>query len=82
MRGQLARCIDEMAGDNFDGAGVRQTAADDQHQSNNHGCRMSETGKRLVGRHQAGEKRDQQCDESDEIVAPASPNQENKDEKQ
>ena len=80
--GSLRDCVDHVARHHLDGAGIGQAAADDQDQRNDDRRRMAETRERLFLRHEAGQQREQQRDEGNQVVAPAPPDQEHKNKQQ
>jgi hypothetical protein len=82
MTSQPATCIHDVASQQLDDTGIRQTAADNQNQRDNNRGGMAETGKRGLFRHDACQQSDQQCAECNQVVTPAPPDQEHEYEKQ
>ena len=54
---ELARAVDDITRNELDCAGVRQPAADNQHEGDNHGRGVPEPGKSLLLRHHADDHR-------------------------
>ena len=82
VRGQALRRAHDRAGQDVDGAGVRQPLADDQHQGDDHGGGMAEAEEGLVDRHHADDDRGQERGEGHQVVAPAPPDQKDHDDGQ
>ena len=71
-----------LLGDQFDGTGIRQALADNQHQRNNDRGGMTKTGKGSFLGHHTDQQRHDQGDEGHQVIAPTAPYQENEYEKQ
>jgi len=73
MRTQLARLVDNIAGQQFDRTGVRQTATHDEYQCDDNRCRVAKAGKCQLFRYYASKQCNQQSAERNDVVAPAAP---------
>lgn len=82
MCGQSPRSVDDETPEQLNNTGIREPPADNEDQRDNDGRRVTETGERLLLRHDARQERNQQGDERDQVVTPAPPDEEHKNEKQ
>ncbi len=79
MGAEFSGGVDHIAGDQFNSAGIGKGAAYDEHQRDDHGCRMAEAGKSIRFWHHAQNERRSERPESYQVIAPTPPDQENED---
>jgi hypothetical protein len=63
----------QVAGEGIDDTGIEQAPADDQHGGHRDDRRMPEPKEDLIGRHQTGDKDQQQGRQGHQVIAPPTP---------